>query len=338
MGRGIGILVLFAAAAGAAAWGAWPGSPVSHGAAAQGGIIITLTLLAGLPLLTRWWLGPPDSRAARWLRAGFYAAVLAVLPAQATIGMFNGAVPRAGIDRHTWGYRPGRRSAGQLNRRPQLGRRDSDPDLYGLLRGSHPRADRAAHPGGPGHSGPGRGCGRGPGRRDVRGGTARAQLQVPGPAVAARRCDRHVHGPGLDPGHRRTVGRRLPGRTALPGAGRPGPGRRRTSLAGLRRGVVSGGVGALFVTIFGSGTVALLVKSAWVRDWLYHGQHVTASAVYGRELYASQNVMGYFLLLVGFPFIGLLLGLTGAGIANVAGTQPDGEAPPDPPGPEPMPG
>jgi len=93
MGRGIGILVLFAAAAGAAAWGAWPGSPVSHGAAAQGGIIITLTLLAGLPLLTRWWLGPPDSRAARWLRAGFYAAVLAVLPAQATIGMFNGAVP-----------------------------------------------------------------------------------------------------------------------------------------------------------------------------------------------------------------------------------------------------
>jgi len=107
---------------------------------------------------------------------------------------------------------------------------------------------------------------------------------------------------------------------------------------GFAAGVVSGGVGALFVTIFGSGTVALLVKSAWVRDWLYHGQHVTASAVYGRELYASQNVMGYFLLLVGFPFIGLLLGLTGAGIANVAGTQPDGEAPPDPPGPEPMPG
>ena len=68
MMRRIGIAVLFAAAAGAAAWGAWPGSPVSHGAAAQGGIIITLTLLAGLPLLTRWLLGPPDSRAARWLR------------------------------------------------------------------------------------------------------------------------------------------------------------------------------------------------------------------------------------------------------------------------------
>ncbi len=53
MARRIGILLLFVAAAGAAAWGAWPGSPVSHGAAVQGGIIITVLLLAGLPLLTR---------------------------------------------------------------------------------------------------------------------------------------------------------------------------------------------------------------------------------------------------------------------------------------------
>ena len=56
-----------------------------------------------------------------------------------------------------------------------------------------------------------------------------------------------------------------------------------------------------------------------MRDWLYHGQHVTASAVYGRELFASQNVMAYFFLLVAFPLIGLVLGLAGAGIANVSG-------------------
>jgi len=99
MMRRTGILVLFAVAAGAAAWGAWPGSPVSHGAAVQGGIIITLALLAGLPLLTRWLLGPPGNRAARWLRDGFYVAILAVMPAQAAIGLFDGAVPRAGIDR-----------------------------------------------------------------------------------------------------------------------------------------------------------------------------------------------------------------------------------------------
>ena len=102
MARRIGMATFFAAAAGAAAWGAWPGSPVSHGAAIQGGIIITLALLVGLPLLVRWWLGPPDSRAARWLRASFSVAILALLPIQAAIGLFVGTVPRSGINRHTF--------------------------------------------------------------------------------------------------------------------------------------------------------------------------------------------------------------------------------------------
>src|SRR3984957_8725347 len=64
MVRTIGIWLLFAVAAGAAAWGAWPGSPVSHAAAVQGGIIITLALLGGLPLLSR--SGPGDRKSARW--------------------------------------------------------------------------------------------------------------------------------------------------------------------------------------------------------------------------------------------------------------------------------
>jgi hypothetical protein len=91
---------------------------------------------------------------------------------------------------------------------------------------------------------------------------------------------------------------------------------------GFAAGLVSGGVGALFVTVSGSGTTALLVKSVWVRDLLYHGQHLTASAVYGRELYASQDVTAYFILLVGFPLIGAAMGLTGAAIANAIGQQP----------------
>ncbi len=101
MTRRIGMLML-RGGCGAAAWGAWPGSPVSHGAAIQGGIIITLALLAGLPLLARLWLGPPDSRAARWLRASFFAAILALLPIQAAIELFVGTVPRSGINRHTF--------------------------------------------------------------------------------------------------------------------------------------------------------------------------------------------------------------------------------------------
>jgi hypothetical protein len=95
---------------------------------------------------------------------------------------------------------------------------------------------------------------------------------------------------------------------------------------GFAAGLVSGGVGALLVTVLGTGTTALMVRSAWVRDLLYHGQHLTASAVYGRELYAGQDVSAYFVLLFGFPIIGLLMGLAGAGLANVPGPLP---APPD---------
>ena len=106
---------------------------------------------------------------------------------------------------------------------------------------------------------------------------------------------------------------------------------------GFAAGLVSGGVGAVFVTVFGSGTTALLVRSAWLRGWLYHGQHLTATVVYGRELFATGNLVGYFALLVAFPVIGLMMGLTGAGIATTIRPLPDGGRPGGPPGPEPVP-
>jgi hypothetical protein len=77
-----------------------------------------------------------------------------------------------------------------------------------------------------------------------------------------------------------------------------------------------------------------------MRDLLYHGQHLTASAVYGRELYAGQDVASYFFFLVVFPIVGLVLSTAGAGLANVIGTQPDSGGPPRRPGdggPEPLP-
>jgi hypothetical protein len=61
MVRWIGSRVLFAAAAGAAAWAAWPAGPA---ATVRADVIATVLLLAGLPLLARWFLGPPDNRAA----------------------------------------------------------------------------------------------------------------------------------------------------------------------------------------------------------------------------------------------------------------------------------
>ncbi len=103
MVRRFGILLLGALAV-AAAWAAWPKSsvPLIHGSADQGDVIITLTLLAGLPVLTRWLLGAPDNQPARRVRAGCYAAILAIMAAKATTDMFVGAAPHGGIDLHTF--------------------------------------------------------------------------------------------------------------------------------------------------------------------------------------------------------------------------------------------
>jgi hypothetical protein len=49
---------LFAAAASAAAWAAWPQPTMGHAAVSQFGVIATVLLLAGLPLLARRFLGP----------------------------------------------------------------------------------------------------------------------------------------------------------------------------------------------------------------------------------------------------------------------------------------
>jgi hypothetical protein len=343
MARTIGIWLLFAVAAGAAAWGAWPGSPVSHGAAVQGGIIMTLALLVGLPLLTRWVLGPPGNRAARLLRRGFYAAFLAVMPARAAIGMFLGAVPRSGINRHVYDVSqgpgvPGSSSGGTdwggeiavlvftacflavilaltARRTPVAPATLAIGVGAGLVLGAvvYAMAPLGLNP-------------KFPNRPWLHGSAAEtvgvlAWILVFGaPLVAGAIAGRRCHVPD-DPAEA-TVAH---------------------AWQGFAGGLVSGGVGAMFLTVLGDGTTALMVRSAWVRDVVYHGQHVTASAVYGRELYASQNVSGYYLLLIGFPIIGLLMGLLGTGIANPAPRLPEGGGPngpggpPGPGGPEPMP-
>jgi len=82
---------------------------------------------------------------------------------------------------------------------------------------------------------------------------------------------------------------------------------------------VSNGVGALTVTALGTGTTALMLKSAWLRGAFYHGQHLAAWAVYHRELNASGGIVFYAVICVIFPIIGLMMGLAGSGYANVTG-------------------
>ena len=337
MARRFGILLLGAVAAGTAAWEAWPKSSVSlsHGAADQGDVIITLALLAGLPLLTRWLLGPPDGRAARWLRAGFYAAILAIMPAKAVTDMFVGAVPRAGIDRHTYDVL---NSNGGL---PVPGTVSGGPDWGGeiiilLITASYLAVMLAL--------------------------TARRAKVAPRTlAISARAglvlglvmcavdplggakgaTDPWLHGAASDPlvilawvllfGAPFVAGLLAGKRCHVP----DDPGR--ASAVRLRQGVAAGlvcnGAGALTAAVLGTGTTALMLKSAWVRGWLYHGQHLTASALYGRELNASGAVVFYAVICVIFPIIGLMAGLVGSGFADTPRPLPDSGGPGDPPGP-----
>jgi hypothetical protein len=85
---------------------------------------------------------------------------------------------------------------------------------------------------------------------------------------------------------------------------------------GFTAGLLSNGIGALTATVLGTSTTALMLRSAWVRGWLYHGQHLTTSAVYGRELYASGDLAFYAVICVFFPIIGAVMGLLSSATAN----------------------
>jgi hypothetical protein len=330
--RRIGVVLLFAAAAGAAAWAAWPKSPVPliHGSADQGDVIITIALLAGLPLLTRWLLGPPDNKAARRVRAGCYAAILAIMPAKAVTDMFVGASPRGGIDLHTF-------DALYDNGVPPVpGSVSGGPDWGGeifilfitacyvavILALTARRASVA-----PTTLATGARAGL------ILGLVMYAVDPLGGQKIATNPW---LHGSATDPlvvlawillfGAPFAAGALAGSRCYVPDD--PGRASGVRAWQGTAAGLVSNGVGALTVTALGFGTTALMLKSAWIRGWLYHGQHLTASAVYGRELYASGNVAFYAVICIVFPIIGLAAGLAGSGYANVTGPLPDGGGPP----------
>ena len=88
--RRIARAALFAAVAAVAALAAWPSSSASFATTADRVYVITMVLLlAGLPLLACPFLGPASgSRAARLLRVGTCAALLALIPAEAAVQQF----------------------------------------------------------------------------------------------------------------------------------------------------------------------------------------------------------------------------------------------------------
>jgi len=309
IGRAAGGLLLLAAAA----WAAWPASavPLSHGAVDEGDVIITIALLAGVPLLFRRLLGPPASRTARRLRAVFYCAIVVIMPAKSVAEQFVGATPRGGINLHTFDL--------ITQSSPAAGSASGGPDWGGeimvLLITLGYLAVVTALTAGRARLAPG---------TLATGAWAGLVLGLVMYAADPLGGDKYATNPWLrgsasDPlvilawvallGAPAAAGA-LVARRHVPGDPATAP----TAQAwqGLAAGLVAGGTGALTAAVLGTSTTALVIRSAVVRGWLFHGAHLTASAVYGRELYASMDVTFYGAICVLFPVIGLAMGITGA--------------------------
>src|SRR5208282_722907 len=88
----------------------------------------------------------------------------------------------------------------------------------------------------------------------------------------------------------------------------------------MAAGLLTSLAGALFVTVLGFGTTAVMLKAAWLRNWLYHGQHLwygvqnlssdlrTLPAIaYSHELTGSVDTQVFFAIYIAFPLIALVL-------------------------------
>jgi len=92
---------------------------------------------------------------------------------------------------------------------------------------------------------------------------------------------------------------RGPGGAALPRNVRIGQ--------GIAAGVLANGIAAIFTTALGTGTIALMLRSAWLLRWLHNGHQLTALAAYRYETTASSGANVYLFMLIWFPVIGLFM-------------------------------
>ena len=338
MRRGIGTAALFAVAAAAAAWTTWPGPPAYLAISDSRALMIAMiVVLAGLPLLARRLFGPAGrSPAARALRVGTYAAILALMPARNIIEGFRDVPPRAGLDLRVYTV---------INLEHRVARTESfDWIVFAVIMVlfaatmlwlTSQRSQVA------------------PGALAT-GACAGIAVGVAVYAVAPLGLSKVATNPWL-PGSDVDLlvllawilvlfaplaagfaaGRRYTrsGSTAAPATAA-----RQIMAAGL----VTNLVGALLVAVLGTGTTALTIKGAWLRNWLYHGQHeffgiaglrslldgnLTAIA-YSHELTASVDSSIFLAMCIAFPLFALVLaGLAALGAASNAAAEQDGDSP-----------
>ena len=121
----------------------------------------------------------------------------------------------------------------------------------------------------------------------------------------------------------------------------------------MAAGLLTSMAGALFVTAAGFGTTAAMLKAGWLRNWLYHGQHLfygvqnlssdlrTLPAIaYSHQLTGAADTGAFFAICIAFPLLALALtGLAAAirsdGAAATPGDPRRGSG--GPPAPEPAP-
>ena len=370
MARRLAGAVLFAGAAAVAARAAWPGPPASAATiAARADVIVIVLLLAALPVLAHRLWGPvTESRMARVLRTGSYAAVLTLTVAKVGVERFAGAAALAHQPppAPSWLVRPpGARAPGGGFPGWPLATED------GLV----------APPGG--HAAGGAAAGLPPAVHYWTGEilfvlvvacyvavilavTARRSSVAPATlavgtgagiglgvvmyavaplGLARNATDPWLAGSAIDPlvvlawlallGGPLAAGFLAARRyRRLAGPVPPGNGWiRQSTVAGLLTTLV----GALLVTFAGTGTVALMPRAGWLMDWLYPGQHLAVAVAHGHELAASGAASGYLLLLLAFPLVGLGAGAWGGmSTAEVPGGPGSGGGPPGP-GPSPGP-
>jgi hypothetical protein len=353
MRRSIGTASLFAVAAAAAAWAAWPGPPAYLAVSDQRALVIaTIVVLAGLPLLARRLFGPADrSRTARVLRVCTYAAVLALMPARSIIEGFRDVPPRAGLDLRVYAV---------IDSEHRVARTESfDWIMFLVIMALCVAAmlwltsqrSRVA----PVTLAAGAGAG-------IAVGVAVYAVAPLGLSKAA--TNPWLPGSDVDPlvllawilvlFAPLTAG--LVAKRRYPASASAAPPASAVARQFLAAGLLTNLIGALLVAALGTGTTALMLRAAWLRNWLYHGQRQffgiaglrslldgnRAAITYSHELTASVDTSIFLVMCVAFPLIALALtGLAALDALGSAEAEQGGDPPRGgggPPAPKAVPG
>ncbi len=316
LARKAGWWLAFGAAAVAVVLVSWPGRAGSPATPViRVDVLVVVALLAGLPLAARRLFGPAGGGAqARLIRAGGYAAVLALTLVKASAERF--------------GNPPGASQDGLISWIGEI--------TFLVLIAGYVAATLA-------------GTAR---RSPAAPGTLVIGISAGVAGTAALFLRQHVHIAGGTPAWLRTTGSVVvvlalltaPVLAGVAAARRVRTGDRELDLAvarsrqGALAGLCAGVTGALILSVTGTGMVALLPHAARLLAWAYPMRHLTQAGTIRYELNVSEAAAWYLLALMFFPLFGVgLAAWGGLAAAGRPGSRPGGRgggsAPPAPAAP-----